>query len=104
MGLIVVLVLAVLAGPVILLVRHVQREIWDNTAKTMELAERAVPPIAAGLGAYGFASLLVRFMESVVVGRTANVGWPLWDVLLGVVGLGILVGVHQFSEKQRKEA
>ncbi|UQA57212.1 serine/threonine-protein kinase [Polyangium aurulentum] len=99
--LIILIVLLFIAGPVFFSVLHVQRAIWGNTVKTMALAERVIPPIAAGLGAYGFASLLVRFMEGVVIGRLSNMGWPVWDVLLAAVGLGILLVAYLISEKQR---
>jgi hypothetical protein len=66
--------------------------------------------ILAGSGVLWVAGSLISLIVAlirlarVVAGRTANVGWPVWDVLLAVVGLGILIGVYRFSEKQREGA
>jgi serine/threonine protein kinase len=87
--------LLVLAAPAFLLVRHLQQKFWSNTAKTVDLVERVVPPILAGLGAYGFGSLLVRFLETVMIRRALSMAWPVWDVLLALVGIAAAVGVYR---------
>jgi serine/threonine-protein kinase len=76
-----------LLTPTILVVRYLRRTIWDNSAKAMELSERLFRPIITGLCAYGFATLLVRVIESVILRRAVGVAWPVWDLLLFAFGL-----------------
>lgn len=76
-----------LLTPTILVVRYLRRTIWDNSAKAMDLSERLFRPIITGLCAYGFATLLVRVIESVILRRAVGVAWPVWDLLLFAFGL-----------------
>jgi serine/threonine-protein kinase len=103
-ALLVVCVGLVVLVPAAFVARHVQRNIWDNTAKAIDFASRLVPPVAAGLGAYGAASLLIRFLETVVIRHAIGVAWPVWDVLLLVIGLGAAIGTYRLDESERKHA
>jgi serine/threonine-protein kinase len=59
--------------------------------------------VVVGLGAYGFASLLVRFIEEVLLRRPVGVAWPVWDLLL--FGIGLIAGLSAMlivkMERQR---
>ena len=103
-ALLVICVSLVVLVPAAFLARHVQRNIWGNTAKAIDFASRLVPPVAAGLGAYGAASLLIRFLETVVIRHAIGVAWPFWDVLLLVIGLGAAIGTYRLDEAERKHA
>jgi serine/threonine-protein kinase len=72
--------------PVILAVRYVMRTVWVNSVKAVALAERLYRPVMVGLAAYGFGSLLIRIVESVVVRHAVAVAWPVWDLLLFLIG------------------
>jgi len=91
-----------LLTPSILVVRYLRRTIWDNSAKAMKLSERLYRPIITGLCAYGFATLLVRVLESVIFRRAAGVAWPVWDLLLFVIGLAAAGGAFALQEKERR--
>jgi serine/threonine-protein kinase len=74
-----------LLTPAILAGRHLQRRVWGNSVKAVELSEALRRPVLAALVAYGFASLLVRLLEAVLLRRAVGVAWPWWDVLLLLV-------------------
>jgi serine/threonine-protein kinase len=42
--------------------------------------------VGIGLAAYGYASLLVRLLETYVLLEAARAAWPFWDVLLFMIG------------------
>lgn len=84
-------VLFTLLTPVILAGRHVAKNVWDNSMKAVVLASRVRVPVLAGLSAYGFATLLVRLLESVLLRHAVGVAWPAWDLLLFAIG-GVAAG------------
>jgi serine/threonine protein kinase len=88
--------------PAILAVRWLQRSVWDNSAKAMDLSDRLYRPVMIGLSGYGFASLFIRILESVILRRTAGVAWPVWDLLLFVVGFAAAAGAVALQEEERK--
>ncbi len=93
-----------LLTPAILVVRYLRRTIWVNTAKAMELSERLYRPIITGLCAYGFATLLVRVLESVIFRRAAGVAWPVWDLLFcgfGLIAAGGAFALHYLERRPR---
>jgi serine/threonine protein kinase len=75
-----------LITPTLLAARHVRRTVWNNSMKAVDLAEKLQRPVVVGLCAYGFASLLVRTVEAVVLRRAAGVAWPVWDIVLFAIG------------------
>ncbi len=75
-----------LITPALIGARHVRRSVWNNSMKAVDLADNLRRPIVVGLCAYGFASLLVRVVEAVVLRRAAGVAWPMWDVVLFAIG------------------
>ncbi|APR88175.1 serine/threonine protein kinase [Minicystis rosea] len=77
--------------PVILAGRHLAKNVWGNSMKAVELAEKLRRPVVVGLSAYGFATLLVRLLESVLLRHAVGVAWPWWDVVLFAIG-GIAAG------------
>ena len=50
-----------------------RQTVWNNSMKAVDLADNLRRPIVVGLCAYGFASLLVRVVEAVVLRRAAGV-------------------------------
>ncbi len=70
-----------LLTPLILVIRWLSKTVWANSVKSLELSDTLRRPVLVGLSAYGFASLLVRLIEAVLlrhaVGRRlALVGRP----------------------------
>jgi serine/threonine-protein kinase len=91
-----------LLTPTILVVRHIRRKIWDNSAKAMELSERLYRPVVTGLCTYGFGTLLIRLLEGVILRRAVGVAWPVWDLLLFVFGLAAAGGAYALQEEERR--
>jgi serine/threonine-protein kinase len=95
-------ILFALLTPLWLAVRHLRRVIWDNSVKAMTLAERLKAPVVVGFVAYGLGSLAVRFIEIVLIRRAAGVAWPVWDVLLVLIGASAAAGAFKLDEDDRK--
>ena len=69
----------------------------------MELAAKLRRPVVVGLCAYGFGSALIRLIESVLLRRAVGVAWPVWDVLLLIIGAVAAAGAHfLFDGSERK--
>ena len=101
------LVLGIFAAgltPAILIVRHLVRAVWGNSVKAVNLADKLRAPVVVGLGAYGFASLLVRFIEEVLLRRSVGVAWPVWDLLLFGVGLIAALSAMLIVKMERQRA
>ncbi len=91
-----------LLTPILLGVRYVSREVWGNSMKAVTLADRVRGPVVVGLGAYGFASIVVRLIESVVLRRAVGVAWPVWDILIFAIGVIAALGAIAFDENERR--
>jgi tRNA A-37 threonylcarbamoyl transferase component Bud32 len=78
-------VVLVLATPVLLAARGLVLPALRNSVETRRLLALLRSPLRAALVAYGFASLLVRVLEVVVLGSGLGQAWPGWDLLLAVV-------------------
>ncbi|MCC6555898.1 MAG: serine/threonine protein kinase [Polyangiaceae bacterium] len=88
--------------PAALAARHVSRTVWHNSMKAVDLADKLRRPVMVGLCAYGFASLLVRVMEAVVLRRVAGVAWPVWDVLLFIIAAAGAGGAYLLFQSDRR--
>jgi serine/threonine-protein kinase len=95
-------ILFALITPILLGIRHLRRTIWDNSAKALDLSDRLKLPVIVGLVAYGLGSLLVRFIEIVVLRRAVGVAWPAWDVLLLLIGGGAALAALKLNEADRR--
>ncbi|MFT3766006.1 MAG: serine/threonine-protein kinase [Minicystis sp.] len=90
-------VLFTLLTPVILAGRHLAKNVWGNSMKAVDLADKLRRPVLVGLSAYGFATLLVRLLESVLLRHAVGVAWPWWDVLLFVIGGAAAGGAYALA-------
>ncbi|MCA9622557.1 MAG: serine/threonine protein kinase, partial [Myxococcales bacterium] len=89
-SLVIALVLvAAVSSPLFLVLRHVKRTIWPNTARVLELLTRLRPPVLAGLGTYALGTLCLHAAEAVVVRRAVDVAWPGWDLVLPLFSLAV---------------
>ena len=100
--LVVGVVFAVLT-PVILAVLHVRKNIWENSVKSVALADRLRGPVLSGLCGYGFASMLVRVVESVALRRAVGVAWPVWDLILVAIGATAAAGAYALQKSQTRK-
>ncbi|MDI3283002.1 serine/threonine-protein kinase [Polyangium sp. 15x6] len=102
--LLLLLIPVALATPIILFIRHMRKAVWANTVKAIELLGRLRRPVVVGLCAYGFGSMLVRLIESVLLRRAVGVAWPVWDVLLLVIALFAALIAHLMLDGDSKKA
>ena len=92
-----------LLGPALVGVWYVRRGIWKNNVQVFDLVQKLANPVLVGAGAYGFASMIVVFFETVIVRRAVGVIWPVWDVMLFMIALTAAAGtiVLPLLEKRR---
>ncbi len=87
--------------PLVLLLLRVRREVWNNSARVLELLSKLRAPLVAGVAAYGMASMLVRVLDAVVgriihsslLAHSAGAGWLGWSILFFLIGLGTAIAV-----------
>jgi Protein kinase domain len=102
--LLVLLVGFALLTPLILVGRWLAKSVWGNSVKSVELADRLRGPVLVGLSAYGFTSLLVRLLESVLLRRAVGVAWPWWDVVLFIVAVVAAGGSFLVTSAEKPKA
>jgi len=98
-------VAAGLATPIALLVRHVRRSAWDNTAKVIEAVAAVRDPVLVGLAASGCLAVLLRLIETVVLRTPTGITWPVWDLSVPLVGVAAAAGTffwHRLGSAQLK--
>ncbi len=81
------LVLLLAIALVVLGLAHVRGVPAEEEARTESLVESIRLPATVGVGVYGFGSLLVRFLEALVVRRAVGAAWPVWDLVLALTAL-----------------
>ena len=84
-----VLVFAGFGPPSALIVRHIAREIWPNTSRSVALARRLRPAMLALAATYGLGALTRRLLEAWVIDATSMPS--LADALLAALALGAAV-------------
>ena len=82
------------ATPIGFAVSYVRKNVWGNSAKTVELAAHMRRIVIAAFVAYGLVSLTVRFTEGLLLRRAAGVAWPVWDLLSGALAVGAGLGAY----------
>ncbi|MBW2526573.1 MAG: serine/threonine protein kinase [Deltaproteobacteria bacterium] len=101
--LVLVAVLCALTTPAVLLIRHVRKKHWDNTARVLALQQGLTGPIVVGVGTYGVTALLLRLSETALLGHAVGLAWPAWDILLFFVALlaaGAVVGTRWMEQRE----
>ncbi len=92
-----------LATPALFAILHVKKAIWNNTAKTVELAITLRRTVTAAFVTYGLASIGVHFLETLILRRAVGAAWPMWDVLLTLLagGSATLAWLSARAERRR---
>jgi serine/threonine-protein kinase len=98
--LLVVLLALALATPLGFSVHYLRKNVWNNSAKTVELAMTLRRVIVAVFITYGVTSLTIRFTESILLRRAAGVAWPTWDVVATVVAITAGVAAHFVARRE----
>jgi len=84
-------VLATLASPAIIWVRHLRRDVWPSTPRSVEMVARLRRTVLYSSAAYGLGAVLVQLFEGVVGRNGLGVARPGWSLFVFVVAL--VVGV-----------
>jgi serine/threonine protein kinase len=98
-------VLATLASPALIWIRHLRRDVWPSTPRAMEVVVRLRRVVLYSAAAYGLGAVLVQLFEG-VVGRNgigvARPGWSLFVFLIALV-VGALTWLGS-APRTREEA
>jgi len=78
-------VTAALVTPLALWIRHLVKDVWPSTPKSLELMARLRGTVLYSAAAYGIAALAIELGLAVVERRSALVARPLWALLAFVV-------------------
>jgi len=85
-------VLATLVSPALIWIRHLRRDVWPSTPRSMEMVVRLRRVVLYSAAAYGLGAVLVQLFEG-VVGRNglgvARPGWSLFVFLIAVTVGGL---------------
>jgi serine/threonine-protein kinase len=84
-------VFTAIVTPLVVWIRHLAREVWPNTPKSVELAAQLRKAILYSACAYAFAALIVQFLETIVNRDADGVARPAWALVAFQAAL--LVGV-----------
>ncbi len=84
-------VTAALVTPLVLWVRHLTREVWPSTPKSLELMARLRGTVLYSAAAYGIAALAIGLAFAVIERRSALVAQPIWALLTFLVALATAV-------------
>ena len=84
-------VLATLASPAVMWIRHIRRDIWPSTPRAVEMVLRLRRVVLYSAAAYGLCAVLVQLFEGVVGRNGLGVARPGWSLFVFVIAL--VVGV-----------
>ena len=84
-------VTAALVTPLVLWIRHLARDVWPSTPRSLELMARLRGTVLYSAAAYGIAALTVELAFAVVERRSAMVARPAWALFTFVIALGTSV-------------
>jgi serine/threonine-protein kinase len=94
-------VTAALVTPLVLWVRHLMREIWPSTPRSLELMARLRGTVLYSAAAYGIAALTVELVFAVIERRSALIAGPLWTLAAFVVAF-VTAGVSWWMLTARR--
>jgi serine/threonine protein kinase len=80
-------VLATLSSPAAIWIRHLRRDVWPSTPRSVEMVMRLRRTVLYSAAAYGLAAVLVQLFEGVVGRNGLGVARPGWSLFVFVVAL-----------------
>jgi tRNA A-37 threonylcarbamoyl transferase component Bud32 len=83
-------VLATLASPALIWIRHLRRDVWPSTPRAMEMVVRLRRVVLYSAAAYGLGAALVQLFEGVVGRNGLGVARPGWSLF--VFSIAVVVG------------
>jgi len=82
-------VLATLASPALIWVRHLRRDVWPSTPRSMEMVVRLRRVVLYSASAYGVGAVLVQLFEGVVGRNGLGVARPGWSLFVFLIALTV---------------
>jgi len=82
-------VLATLASPALIWVRHLRRDVWPSTPRSMEMVVRLRRVVLYSAAAYGVGAVLVQLFEGVVGRNGLGVARPGWSLFVFLIALTV---------------
>ncbi len=80
-------VLATLASPALMWIRHLRRDVWPSTPRSVEIQTRLRRVVLYSAAAYGLGAVLVQLFEGVVGRNGLGVARPGWSLFVFVIAL-----------------
>ena len=80
-------VLATLASPALMWIRHLRRDVWPSTPRSVEVQTRLRRVVLYSAAAYGLGAVLVQLFEGVVGRNGLGVARPGWCLFVFVIAL-----------------
>jgi serine/threonine-protein kinase len=84
-------VTAALVTPLVLWIRHLSRDVWPSTPKSLGLMAQLRGTVLYSAAAYGIASLAIELAFAVIERRSALTARPIWSLLTFLVALATAV-------------
>ena len=91
--------------PLILWIVHIAKQVWRNSVRSMEVAGDMRRFIVGSLAAYGFASVVVRFVFTVMMRHSPTVSagwWDLIDFFIAFLGGAFAGGIGPLARLRRR--
>ena len=82
-------VLATLSSPALIWVRHLRRDVWPSTPRSMEMVVRLRRVVLYSASAYGVGAVLVQLFEGVVGRNGLGVARPGWSLFVFLIALTV---------------
>jgi serine/threonine protein kinase len=80
-------VLATLLSPAVIWIRHVRRDVWPSTPRSVEMVVRLRRLVLYSAAAYGLGAVLVQLFEGVVGRNGLGVARPGWSLFVFFIAL-----------------
>lgn len=84
-------VFAAVVTPLVVWIRHLSREVWPSTPRSVELAAQLRRTVLYSACAYAFAALVIQLFEGIVNRNGAGVAHPGWPLV--AFGAALVVGL-----------
>jgi serine/threonine protein kinase len=82
-------VLATLSSPAAIWIRHLRRDVWPSTPRSVEMVMRLRRTVLYSAAAYGLSAVLVQLFEGVVGRNGLGVARPGWSLFVFVVAFAV---------------
>jgi serine/threonine-protein kinase len=82
-------VLATLSSPALMWIRHLRRDVWPSTPRSVEMVTRLRRVVLYSAAAYGLGAVLVQLFEGVVGRNGVGVARPGWSLFVFAIALAV---------------